>query len=167
MRPFWSHTEAPVQINLFLMVRITRSPATLSPATAVVIVTGKRSVSDGGEIRWFAYRVFVCGGELWMIATASQLQPYSTKHTAFVGPTHHVSSPTTQQFPRMSASIHVSTHPCVRAKLSQLRSGSTSARDTKTLVHDIATIVGVEALAKGLEVESTGTVSPSPSSQPT
>lgn len=64
------------------------------------------------------------------------------------------------------SSIHVSTHPCVRAKLSQLRSGSTSARDTKTLVHDIATIVGVEALAKGLEVESTGTVGPTTSLQP-
>lgn len=63
----------------------------------------------------------------------------------------------------MASSIHVSSHPCVRAKLSQLRSASTNARDTKTLVHEIATIVGVEALAKGLEVENVGTVSPTTS----
>ncbi|KAK5136996.1 hypothetical protein LTR08_001503 [Meristemomyces frigidus] len=53
--------------------------------------------------------------------------------------------------------VHVSTHPCVRAKLSQLRSSSTNARDTKTLVHEIATIVGCEALAHGLETVQTGT----------
>ncbi len=54
--------------------------------------------------------------------------------------------------------VHVSKHPCLRAKLSQLRSKSTNARETKTLVTDIATILGVEALA-GLEVSSSGTVS--------
>ncbi|KAM3422935.1 hypothetical protein BST61_g418 [Cercospora zeina] len=57
----------------------------------------------------------------------------------------------------MASSIHISSHPCVRAKLSQLRSASTNARDTKTLVHEIATIVGVEALATGLEVQNVGT----------
>ncbi|KAF2147885.1 uracil phosphoribosyltransferase [Myriangium duriaei CBS 260.36] len=53
--------------------------------------------------------------------------------------------------------VHVSSHPCVRAKLSQLRSSSTSARETKQLVHDIALMVGYEALARGLSTESAGT----------
>lgn len=53
---------------------------------------------------------------------------------------------------------HVSAHPCLRAKLSQLRSSSTNARDTKALIHEIATIVGVEALAKVLDEKEAGTV---------
>jgi uracil phosphoribosyltransferase len=53
---------------------------------------------------------------------------------------------------------HVSTHPCVRAKLSQLRSQSTAAREVKSLIHEIATIVGVEALATCLQTVSIGTV---------
>lgn len=43
--------------------------------------------------------------------------------------------------------VHVSQHPCLRAKLSQLRSGATSAKEVKSLVHEIALIVGCEALA--------------------
>lgn len=54
--------------------------------------------------------------------------------------------------------IHISSHPCLRAKLSQLRSASTNAKDTRTLIHEITTIVGCEALAHGLKVEETGTV---------
>ncbi|KAH6680542.1 putative uracil phosphoribosyltransferase urg2 [Halenospora varia] len=46
--------------------------------------------------------------------------------------------------------VHVSTHPCLQAKLSQLRASSTNARETKALVHEIALILGVEALAAGL-----------------
>ncbi|PNS19380.1 hypothetical protein CAC42_2557 [Sphaceloma murrayae] len=46
--------------------------------------------------------------------------------------------------------IHVSSHPCLKAKLSQLRSASTTARETKRLVNDIALMVGYEALASGL-----------------
>ncbi|EMC98476.1 hypothetical protein BAUCODRAFT_32521 [Baudoinia panamericana UAMH 10762] len=61
----------------------------------------------------------------------------------------------------MPSSIHVSSHPCVRAKLSQLRSSSTGAADTKRLIHEIATIVGCEALAHGLSTQAVGTdVSP-------
>ncbi|QIW94768.1 hypothetical protein AMS68_000286 [Peltaster fructicola] len=56
----------------------------------------------------------------------------------------------------MEGSVHVSKHPCVQAKLSQLRSASTGARATKTLVHQIATIVGCEALAQNLNVEPVG-----------
>ncbi|GAB7328884.1 hypothetical protein MBLNU13_g00755t1 [Cladosporium sp. NU13] len=55
------------------------------------------------------------------------------------------------------SNVHVSTHPCLRAKLSLLRSKSTNARETKQLVHEIATIVGCEALAHGLQVTETGT----------
>lgn len=54
--------------------------------------------------------------------------------------------------------IHVSTHPCLQAKLSQLRSASTSPRETRALIHEISSIIGVEAFAKGLTVAKTGTV---------
>ena len=57
------------------------------------------------------------------------------------------------------ANIHISTHPCVKAKLSQLRSHSTNARETKALVHEIALIIGSEALASCLTTVETGIVS--------
>jgi uracil phosphoribosyltransferase len=57
----------------------------------------------------------------------------------------------------LPANVHVSKHPCLRAKLSQLRSKSTNARETKDLVHEISLILGIEALA-GLEVVSAGNV---------
>ncbi|KAI1611216.1 uracil phosphoribosyltransferase [Exophiala viscosa] len=56
----------------------------------------------------------------------------------------------------LPSNVHISKHPCLRAKLSQLRSKSTTARDTKTLVHDIALLLGAEALSK-LTVEPAGT----------
>ncbi|KAH8809237.1 putative uracil phosphoribosyltransferase urg2 [Xylogone sp. PMI_703] len=46
--------------------------------------------------------------------------------------------------------VHVSTHPCLQAKLSQLRSSTANARETKALVHEISLIVGCEATAAGL-----------------
>lgn len=55
--------------------------------------------------------------------------------------------------------VHVSNHPCLRAKLSQLRSKDANARETKALVHEIALIIGCEALATGLTTTSSGTVS--------
>lgn len=58
--------------------------------------------------------------------------------------------------------VHVSRHPCLRTKLSILRSQSTGTRETKDLVNDIATILGIEALA-GLDVQPSGTVSLFPS----
>lgn len=64
------------------------------------------------------------------------------------------------QHRNMAANIHVSSHPCVRAKLSILRSASTNAKETKALIHEIATIVGCQALAD-LSVEQSGTVSSS------
>ncbi|KAF4637977.1 hypothetical protein G7Y89_g117 [Cudoniella acicularis] len=50
----------------------------------------------------------------------------------------------------LPSNVHASTHPCLQAKLSQLRAASTNARETKALVHEIALILGVEALAAGL-----------------
>ncbi len=60
--------------------------------------------------------------------------------------------------PPLPANAHLSEHPCLRAKLSQLRSHSTGARETKLLIHDIATIVGCEALAACVEAVEDGTV---------
>lgn len=60
----------------------------------------------------------------------------------------------------LPSNVHISAHPCVRAKLSQLRSQSTSSADTQRLVHEIATIVGCEALGNGaLSIVESGAVS--------
>ncbi|KAF2971163.1 hypothetical protein GQX73_g2309 [Xylaria multiplex] len=48
--------------------------------------------------------------------------------------------------------VHVSKHPCLLSKLSCLRSKHTDARQVKSLVHDIALIVGCEAFASALTV---------------
>ncbi|ROW17459.1 hypothetical protein VPNG_00631 [Cytospora leucostoma] len=55
--------------------------------------------------------------------------------------------------------VHVSNHPCLVAKLSQLRSKSTNAKDVKSLVHEIALLVGYEALASAV------TATPGPKDQ--
>lgn len=55
---------------------------------------------------------------------------------------------------------HVSRHPCLQAKLSQLRSAKTGCRDVQTLVHEIALMVGYEALGAGLTAQQDGTVCP-------
>ncbi|KAJ6148285.1 hypothetical protein N7497_010267 [Penicillium chrysogenum] len=52
--------------------------------------------------------------------------------------------------------VHVSSHPCLQAKLSLIRSSSTTPRETRGLVHDIANILGVEAFS-GLKSVKTGT----------
>ncbi|WYZ39904.1 hypothetical protein EsH8_IV_000245 [Colletotrichum jinshuiense] len=49
--------------------------------------------------------------------------------------------------PELPPNVHVSQHPCLRAKLSQLRSQSTPAKEVKSLVHDIGLMVAYEALA--------------------
>lgn len=67
----------------------------------------------------------------------------------------------------LPSNTHVSTHPCVRAKLSQLRSASTKASETKSLVHEIATLVACEALGHGLSTVQGGTVSSPDRIQPT
>ncbi len=53
--------------------------------------------------------------------------------------------------------VHVSTHPCLQAKLGQLRSRSADSKAVQALVHEIALIVACEALAKNL------TAAPGPS----
>lgn len=58
-----------------------------------------------------------------------------------------------------ASNVHISTHPCLRAKLSQLRSKDANARETKALIHEIALILAVEALASELTPVNTGTVS--------
>lgn len=55
--------------------------------------------------------------------------------------------------------VHISCHPCLRAKLSQLRSQSSSTRDTRSLVNEIATILGVEAFSVCFKSAKSGTVS--------
>jgi uracil phosphoribosyltransferase len=57
----------------------------------------------------------------------------------------------------LPSNVHISSHPCLQAKLSLIRSSSTTPRETRGLVHDIATILGVEAFA-GLKLVKTGTV---------
>ncbi|KAM7192813.1 uracil phosphoribosyltransferase [Rhypophila sp. PSN 637] len=51
---------------------------------------------------------------------------------------------------QLPKNVHVSNHPCLQAKLSQLRSKSANARDVKALINEISLILGCEALAKGL-----------------
>ena len=60
------------------------------------------------------------------------------------------------------ANVHISSHPCLRAKLSQLRSASADARSVKLLVHEIATIVLCEALAASLSTATDGEVTTTP-----
>ncbi|KAK4252145.1 uracil phosphoribosyltransferase-domain-containing protein [Corynascus novoguineensis] len=50
----------------------------------------------------------------------------------------------------LPSNVHVSQHPCLLSKLSQLRSQNTPPRDVKGLIHDISLILGCEAFAKGL-----------------
>lgn len=57
--------------------------------------------------------------------------------------------------------VHVSSHPCLTAKLSQLRSKNTSAREVKLLVHEIALILGCEALAATVQAAPGPQVKPS------
>ncbi|KAH6642065.1 uracil phosphoribosyltransferase-domain-containing protein [Boeremia exigua] len=53
----------------------------------------------------------------------------------------------------LPANAHVSTHPCLQAKLSQLRSASSGSRDVQTLVHEIALMIGYEALGATLTAQ--------------
>lgn len=61
------------------------------------------------------------------------------------------SSSSAQAAPPLPSNVHVSRHPCLLAKLSQLRSKDTGAKEVKALVHEIALIVGCEALAEAVE----------------
>lgn len=51
----------------------------------------------------------------------------------------------------LPSNVHVSQHPSLLAKLSQLRSQSSSARDVKNLIHEISLILSTEALSTALK----------------
>lgn len=57
----------------------------------------------------------------------------------------------------LPTNVTVSTHPCLRAKLSQLRAKTATPKEVRALVKEISTILAVEALGKMLTVEKTGT----------
>ncbi|CAM1510192.1 Fc.00g005270.m01.CDS01 [Cosmosporella sp. VM-42] len=48
------------------------------------------------------------------------------------------------------SNVHISKHPCLQAKLSQLRSKTATAREVKSLIHEISLIVSCEALASSI-----------------
>ncbi|KAJ2899021.1 uracil phosphoribosyltransferase [Zalerion maritima] len=52
--------------------------------------------------------------------------------------------------PKLPQNVHLSTHPCIQGKLSMLRSKNTASREVKSLINDISTIIGCEALATTL-----------------
>ncbi|GKU02815.1 uracil phosphoribosyltransferase [Fusarium langsethiae] len=52
----------------------------------------------------------------------------------------------------LPSNVHVSQHPCLKAKLSQLRSKSISPREVKSLIHEVSLIVSCEAFASSLKV---------------
>ncbi|KAI9051532.1 hypothetical protein LZ554_004578 [Drepanopeziza brunnea f. sp. 'monogermtubi'] len=54
----------------------------------------------------------------------------------------------------LPSTVHISTHPCLQAKLSQLRASTANSRETKALVHEIALILGCEATAAGLTIKT-------------
>ncbi|KAF3901686.1 hypothetical protein ABW21_db0209814 [Orbilia brochopaga] len=54
------------------------------------------------------------------------------------------------------SNIHVSNHPCVKAKLSQLRADTAGPRETKALIHEISTLLAADALASCLTVRDAG-----------
>ncbi|KJZ73423.1 hypothetical protein HIM_07217 [Hirsutella minnesotensis 3608] len=51
----------------------------------------------------------------------------------------------------LPSNVRVSQHPCLRAKLSKLRSRSTNPQDVKTLVHEISLILACDALASNVQ----------------
>ncbi|KAG9825179.1 uracil phosphoribosyltransferas-like protein, partial [Aureobasidium melanogenum] len=57
----------------------------------------------------------------------------------------------------LPSNVHVAQHPCLRAKVLQLRSQQTGARDAKRLINDIATMLGYEALGSALKSTQQGT----------
>lgn len=50
----------------------------------------------------------------------------------------------------LPSNVHVSTHPSLQAKLSQLRSASADSAKTKSLIHDISLILACEAFTTAI-----------------
>ncbi|KAL4944164.1 hypothetical protein BDV06DRAFT_115269 [Aspergillus oleicola] len=59
------------------------------------------------------------------------------------------------------SNVHISTHPLLQTKVSQIRSSSTTTREIRNLVNEIATILGVEAFA-GWKATGTGKTDTTP-----
>lgn len=51
----------------------------------------------------------------------------------------------------LPSNVHVSQHPSLLAKLSQLRSKSASSRDVKSLIHEISLVLACEAVSSALK----------------
>ncbi|UKZ53373.1 hypothetical protein TrVGV298_007165 [Trichoderma virens] len=51
----------------------------------------------------------------------------------------------------LPSNVHVSQHPSLLAKLSQLRSQSASPRDVKSLIHEISLIIACEAISSAIK----------------
>lgn len=58
--------------------------------------------------------------------------------------------------PSLPSNVTIASHPCIAAKLSQLRSASASPRETKLLVHELSLILATEALGKHLVITTDG-----------
>ncbi|KAI5840269.1 uracil phosphoribosyltransferase-domain-containing protein [Morchella snyderi] len=64
--------------------------------------------------------------------------------------------------PALPANVHISTHPCLLAKLSQVRSASTTPKETKQLIHEISLLLAADALARVLTAVPSGTTDVTP-----
>ncbi|KAH8146286.1 uncharacterized protein LAJ45_09729 [Morchella importuna] len=62
----------------------------------------------------------------------------------------------------LPANVHISTHPCLLAKLSQVRSASTTPKETKQLIHEISLLLAADALARVLTAVPAGTTDVTP-----
>lgn len=60
----------------------------------------------------------------------------------------------TSAMAELPSNVHVSQHPSLLAKLSQLRSKTASPRDVKSLVHEIALILSCEAVSSAIKPAS-------------
>ncbi len=65
-------------------------------------------------------------------------------------------------FDRWRSHSEVASHPCLAAKISQLRSVDTTAKETKELIHEIAFMVAFQALGEILTVLDGDEVAHSP-----
>ncbi|KAH0602578.1 uncharacterized protein H6S33_008659 [Morchella sextelata] len=62
----------------------------------------------------------------------------------------------------LPSNVHISTHPCLLAKLSQVRSASTTPKETKLLIHEISLLLAADALARVLTAVPSGTTDVTP-----
>jgi hypothetical protein len=126
-------------------------------------VFGVARVARDGCYRIAEARVSLARNQTSTDCTHTYTHAHAHAHTHTHTPTRRPSTqlPLTQtqtSIMSLPKNAHVSTHPCLQAKLSQLRSASTGSRDAQTLVHEIALMIGYEALGAGLTAQQDGTV---------